>query len=100
MFLRFKNQFKISNGVIYALDYTPILIVAKELDFVIDDLFMQKLNIFESTIIEIINSNGETVCTEKDKEKCKVQYGNHFEWACKRCEKNPKNRVNKNGKKS
>ena len=95
MFLKFKSQFRISQGVIYALDYNRIIMSAIDMGYKIDEIFLEKLGLFESTLIEIINSGGDSVCTDQDKEKCKIQYGDHFEWACKRCEKNPKNRVKK-----
>ena len=92
VFSSISTQFRVDYGKIYAIDYTPYLILAKELNVQIDSIFMKKLNIFEQTSIKIINGNGDSICTSEDKQKCKIQYGNHFDWACKKCKKNPQNR--------
>lgn len=86
----FFTQLKLSNGVIYGVDYAPIFIFAKDQDVDIDDAFMQKLQLYETTIISIIK-NSSDLCNKEDKEKCKIQHGKYIEWSCKRCKKNPKN---------
>lgn len=94
------NQLRISNGVVYALDYTPILLLAKEFSISIDDSFVKKLRAYEQVVLNIIK-NGSDICTDEDKKKCKIQYGGNFKWACDNCQKNLKNRLNKdkeNGK--
>jgi hypothetical protein len=92
LFLSISNQFRISSGVIFALDYTPIFLLARELNIEIDDIFIDKLKAYEKIVLDIIKNGSDSFCNNEEKEKCKILYGGNFDWACSRCKKNPKNK--------
>lgn len=68
-------------------DYNAIIKVARALDIPINHAFLLNLSLFEREVLEILNNMDEGDCNKKQKESCRFQYGEYFEWACKSCEK-------------
>lgn len=43
---------------------------------------------FREAILTLFGLKEKTACSEREKEKCRFEFGRHLEWACKNCEKN------------
>lgn len=69
----------------YGLDYGVVIEMAKALDIESDQTFFEKIRAFESEVLRIWKDKGH--CDEKQKERCKIEFGDFFEWACKNCER-------------
>jgi hypothetical protein len=76
------------------LDYTPIIKMAESLDIPLSFIFYEKLKAYETTALNIITGTATAPCTEKERQRCAVEYGKHFQWTCEHCEKNPKVKEN------
>lgn len=77
------------DGTPYGLDYGVVIEMAKALDIERDQTFFEKVRAFEIEVLRIWKekSDEEGHCDEKQKEKCKIEFGEFFEWACKNCER-------------
>jgi len=78
------RQLRVAFGGIYAFDYTPIFLIALARGIAFDGDFFRKIKIFETEALECLTKRKN--CTEEDKKKCRIQYGEYLEWACKQCE--------------
>lgn len=91
------NQWRAGLGGVYGLDFSAIILIAQALDVETDYNFFEKIRILEAEILRIIApdpSAGSGACNKEQKEKCKVEFGEYLEWACKNCEtQNPKSEI-------
>lgn len=63
--------------------------MAKALDIESDQTFFEKVRAFEHEVLRIWQEKAskEGHCDDKQKEKCKIEFGEFFEWACGNCGK-------------
>lgn len=80
-----QTQWRATDGGFYGLDYAVITRIAKELGIHTGQSFFEKLRIYEREALSLIKGK----CDGKQKEKCKMEFGEFYEWACSNCEKNP-----------
>jgi hypothetical protein len=72
---------------IYGLDMATISAMAPAYGLKQNQIFFEKLHIFEAACLNIWNPQG---CTEKKKKDCEAQHGEFLEWSCSVCPDNPK----------
>jgi hypothetical protein len=71
------------------LDWSVIIAIADRRG-PIDDDFFDKLHLFESATLEILNGASEDgPCTEEDRQRCIYEMGGpeYLDFQCKHCEK-------------
>lgn len=72
----------------YGLDYNVVIELARALEVEIDQTFLEKVRAFEHEVLRIWNEKDDKGrCDDRQKEKCRLEFGEFFEWACKNCEK-------------
>jgi hypothetical protein len=74
----------------YGLDLNVILTAAGARGIDIDDEFLEKVNIFEGAVLDILNGGeDEGTCTDADRERCIYEMGGEefIEWKCAKCKK-------------
>ena len=85
-----QTQWRATDGGFYGLDFTVIIRMAKELGIAMGQVFFEKLRVYEKEALILFRQGKEDVCDKKQKEICKMEFGEFYEWACKNCEKNSK----------
>ncbi|MFH2011678.1 MAG: hypothetical protein ABIJ37_03085 [Pseudomonadota bacterium] len=53
--------------------------------------FRSREILFREAILSLFGAKtegGDKRCTQKEREICKAQFGEYFDWACENCEKN------------
>lgn len=64
-----------------------IITMARDLGIARPRAFYEKLKVFVEEVKEVWKKK---TCTEEEKKQCEAQHGEFLEWACSKCEKNPK----------
>jgi hypothetical protein len=67
------------------IDYNAVINIARALGIPLDHIFLSKLNLFEHQVLKILYGTDKDTCNEQQKEKCRFEFGEFFEWACKTC---------------
>lgn len=82
------NQWEVGYNGAYALKMLVYLEMADRLGISTGPSFFEKLRRYEMEALRIIaGKKGKSGgCDEKQKEKCRFEFGEFFEWACKNCE--------------
>lgn len=73
-------------GGIIGLDIGLIRGIAEDLAIERAEDFYLRLSIFEDEIMGFIRG-ADSICDEKQKRRCQVEFGEYFDWACGNCEK-------------
>lgn len=82
-----QTQWRATFGEFYGLDFGVLIRMAKELGISTGQIFFEKLSIYEKEVLKILRSKKEEICNEEQKGKCRLEFGEFFEWACGKCEK-------------
>lgn len=71
-------------------DFNALFSIADRLDIHQGPSFLRKLRFLEGRVIKILGELAAgTRCTEQEKQKCRFEFGEYFQWTCDHCEKNP-----------
>ena len=84
-----QTQWRATDGGYYGLDFNVLIQMARGLGIQTGQIFFEKLRVYEREALKIFRQKKEDICDEKQKESCKLEFGEFFEWACGKCEKNP-----------
>lgn len=82
-----QTQWRAGFGGAYGLDYGVIIQTAAALGIETGQIFFEKIRVYENEALKIIRGGAKAKqhCDEKQKEKCRIEFGEFFEWACLKC---------------
>lgn len=84
-----QTQWRATDEGYYGLDFSIPISMARGLGIETGKIFFEKLRVYEKEALILFRQGKEDVCDKKQKETCKMEFGEFFEWACGKCEKNP-----------
>ncbi len=81
------TQWRVGFGGAYGLDYAPIFFVAQSMGIITGLDFVRKIKSWEHEVLGLMAAKDKdnARCSEKEKEQCKIEFGEYLDWACKRC---------------
>ncbi len=66
------------------LDLRTLASLAPAFGIEVNQFLFEKVHAFETECLRIWQG-GYDECTEKKKEGCRLQFGKHLDWACRKC---------------
>lgn len=82
-----QTQWRAAFGGVYGLDYNAVIRTANQLGISTGWQFFEKIRVYEAEALNVIRrgADAQNHCDEKQKERCRIEFGEFIEWACREC---------------